>query len=423
MSRRRAKLPPGITVRCGCRSDAIDRATGEVRRKPLGSRCPRLSEAGHGSYGFRISAGFNEHGRQREVRKSGFATLKEAQEARASEVVALAAKGYLPDPGVTVAEFLKTWLEQDAHLAALRPSTRSEYSRYAHKYLLPLIGRHKLGRLAAKDVREMLDAMSRAGASESTRRLTLATLRCALTAAEHAGLISSNPADAVKTPKPSGRGGTALWSPEQFDTFIAAIQEERLRPLFEVTVRLGLRRGEVCGLRWEDVDLDDRVVTVRRNLVVVGGRVVEGAPKTKSGTDREVPFGRHVGAVFEAWRTTQGIERDAWGEAWTDSGRVFTREDGTDLRPDHIGKLFTRLARRAGLPPMRFHDQRHLSASVMISAGVPIEVVSKLLGHSSVAVTSSVYSHLLRPAGFDAAARSDAFWDASRAVAGADTHT
>ncbi|MBF0689388.1 MAG: tyrosine-type recombinase/integrase [Cellulomonas sp.] len=93
------------------------------------------------------------------------------------------------------------------------------------------------------------------------------------------------------------------------------------------------------------------------------------------------------------------------GDAWRGTGRLFTREDGSDLRPDVVGKLFTRLSKEAFLPPMRFHDLRHLSASAMIAAGVALEIVSKLLGHSSIGVTSGIYSHLLRPAGVDAAAR------------------
>jgi integrase len=417
MSRRRAKLPAGITVRCGCRT-LTEGADGKPRSVTLGARCPRLAESGHGSYGYRISAGLDESGRQREVRKTGFSTLQAAQAARAHALVDLAVNGIVDDPGITVGQFLESWLDQDAHLASLRPSTRSEYVRYTRKFLIPRLGRHRLTKLTGREIRALLDTMAKDGAGEATRRLTLATLRCALDAAVHANLIPSSPAIGVKAPKPSGRGGAGLWSLEQFDMFLTATSDHRLRPMFELTARLGLRRGEVCGLRWEDVDLVERVVTVRRSLVMVGSTVREGAPKTSSGSDREIPFGEHVADVLEQWKATQDADRQQWGDAWRGTGRLFTREDGSDLRPDVVGKLFTRLSKEAGLPPMRFHDLRHLSASAMIAAGVALEIVSKLLGHSSIGVTSGIYSHLLRPAGVDAAARTDAFWASNRASDG-----
>jgi len=161
-------------------------------------------------------------------------------------------------------------------------------------------------------------------------------------------------------------------------------------------------------LRWSDVDLHRGVIVVRSQLVEVGGRAVEGRPKTRSGEDRRVDIGHRVIGALLAHRFAQDVERAAWGPGYRDDCRVFAREDGSDLVPSSVTKLFGSLTAAAGLRPVRLHDLRHGAASLMISAGVDVAVISKRLGHSSIRITADTYGHLLEGVGRAAAEAAEA---------------
>lgn len=177
-----------------------------------------------------------------------------------------------------------------------------------------------------------------------------------------------------------------------------------LYALYGVVVLTGLRRGEALGLRWADVDLDEGVLHVRQQVVAVGTEVRIGPPKTKAG-ERTVALSEATVAMLREHQARQRPERLMWGEAWHDSGHVFTYEDGRMLRPDHVTHLFRRLAKEAGLPLIRLHNLRHTSASLALAAGVPMKVVSDRLGHSSESITSALYTVVVPAVARDAAER------------------
>jgi integrase len=174
-----------------------------------------------------------------------------------------------------------------------------------------------------------------------------------------------------------------VWLPEHAGRFLDAVAGERLSALWCLTVFCGLRRDEVIGLAWADTDLENGVIAVRET----GGG--EG-PKSEHGTRAVVLPGR-VTAALRAWRRAQLAERLAWGEAWTDTGRVFTREDGTAVPGQWVSVRFETLAWRAGLPPVRFHDLRHGAASLAKAAGLDTKYISAMLGHSRTSFTDATY--------------------------------
>ena len=171
----------------------------------------------------------------------------------------------------------------------------------------------------------------------------------------------------------------------------------RLGALFEIAVLTGLRRAELCGLRWSDVDLAAGKITVRRSRVSVRGRVLEQATtKTRAGL-RTVPLSDAAVSALLSWQLRQAEETEAAPEAWRTEGHVFTMEDGRALDPSYVTRLFSTLRKVGGeeLPPLSFHGLRHCSASLMLASGADIAVVSKLLGHASIAITADV----VRPPG------------------------
>ena len=185
-----------------------------------------------------------------------------------------------------------------------------------------------------------------------------------------------------------------VWTPEQLRAFLAHARQDRLYALWLLVATTGMRRAELAGLRWIDVDLDAARLSPRRPRVVVNYVVHESEPKTRMGK-RSLALDQATVAALVEHKARQEQERADVGSAWMDSGLVFTRPDGSPIHPDLITAWFRRLARAAGLPPIRLHDVRHSYATAALAAGVPAKVVSERLGHATIAITLDVYSHVI----------------------------
>lgn len=388
-----------IIKRCSC-PPADD---GDGRRV----RCPRLTESRHGSWGFVVDVGTGPDGRRRQVRRGGFAT-KAAAEVALTQLRSTRDEGTFTDSrGLTVGNYLTSWLARKVSAAELRPTTARSYRQHLDGYLLPHLGRLPLGGLRVRHVDQLLDHIRKANATSprpvgpATQRRVIATLRSALGDAVSDRLISWNPASHAKIARAT-RPKVAPWTAPEVSAFLDAVAGERDAALWHLAAFTGLRRGELAGLRWTDVELDVARLVVREAAAQVGYSVVYGPPKTASG-ERVVDLDDVTVAVLRAHRAAQAAERLAWGPAYADSGRVFTRENGEALHPETVTRRFARLVAAAGLRRVRLHDLRHGFASLALAAGVPLAVISKRLGHSSIAITSDTYSHLLEGMGKAAA--------------------
>jgi len=193
-----------------------------------------------------------------------------------------------------------------------------------------------------------------------------------------------------------------VWTPEQTGTFLDFVEHDRLYTLWRLIAFRGSRRGEGCGVRWEDHSAKARSLAIATQLVQDGWEVFEGAPKTDSGI-RLVALDEETNQDLLAHKARQQREREAWGEGWQDTGRIFTQEDGSLLHPGKVSDLFARLVEAASLPPIRLHDLRHVAATLMLAAGVDIKVVSETLGHSDTRITRDTYQSVLDDLARDAA--------------------
>lgn len=193
-----------------------------------------------------------------------------------------------------------------------------------------------------------------------------------------------------------------VWLPSHAGQFLDYLDEagERFAPLFTVTMFAGLRRDEVLGMRWPEVDLEQGTVFIRETASGDG-------PKSESGV-RVVPLSPTAVAALKAWRKVQAADRLAWGRDWPDTGRVFTREDGTDVPPQWASTRFETLAYRAGLVPVRLHDLRHGAASLLKASGADTKVISAQLGHARTDFTDRQYVSVFPDVATEAAAAADA---------------
>lgn len=397
--------------RCGCRDDAgrqyatlPDDATPEQRAKA----CPKmLEDPKHGRWSFMLSAGTDPiTGKRVRVRGGTFATRREAASARTALEARKDARKPVRVDRVTFAEYLPPWLERHARVArggrGLAPSSLSNYSRYVTRDIAPsALGRMQLGDIRRHHLNAYVDQLLADGRGEVTVRRIMAVVQAALRAAARDQRIPENPATDLDLPAAESEP-PAPWEPEQVGAFLDAAAGHRLGALFELAVFTGLRRGELVGLRWDDVDLARRIVRVRRQRTIAGTDVVERATKTRAGL-RVVDLSDAAAGALVAWQIAQGGERERWGEAWADTGYVFTYEDGQPLKPQYVTRLFDRLREAAGLPKMTLHGTRHAFVSLALASGADIALVSKLVGHSSVSVTADVYHHMIGRAGRDAA--------------------
>ena len=393
----------GTYRRCGCR----DPLTG----RKLAGECPQLSNRRHGAWYFVTELPSGVDGNRKQLKRGGFATQAAAEQALEG-VRRRLVTGFDVDDKETVEQWLESWLEAKR---ALRVTTARNYRGHITTYLVPHLGQLPLERLRAHHISAMYQAIEagnpgrRHAVGPTTMRRIHATLRAALNAAVKQQRLTVNPALHVELAPPT-RQRVHPWESAELGHFLDYATIDRLGALYELLAMTGLRRGEAIGLTWDDVDLDDGHLIVRRQVLQLGHEVRVGLPKTKSGEDRVLELPPSTIMVLRAHQLMQDAERKAWGAAWNAAPQllgererpvtlkrlVFTREDGMPLHPEYVTRHFQLLAARAGLRRIRLHDLRHGAASLRLAAGVPMEVVSKILGHSSLALTADTYSHLLR---------------------------
>lgn len=207
------------------------------------------------------------------------------------------------------------------------------------------------------------------------------------------GLLARNPAEQANPPSPQ-RPDLHVWTAEELRRFLASTREDRLAALWLLLATTGLRRGEALALRWSDVDLAAERLAIRRTLSSLGGRVEFGRPKTAR-SRRPIVLDPVTAGALEEHRRRQEQEQHDWGNGYQDSDLVFAREDGTPLRPDSVSRRFQQLAGDAGLPTIRVHDLRHTYATIALGAGTHPKIVAERLGHSTIAVTLDIYSHVI----------------------------
>lgn len=186
-----------------------------------------------------------------------------------------------------------------------------------------------------------------------------------------------------------------IWKPEHLGKFLDGATGDRLYAMFSVIAYCGLRRGEACGLRWEDVDWESGSVMIGSTIVQAGWVAVEQEHAKAEASDDWVRLEDLVMTALKEWRKRQLEERLAWGPAWRDTGYVFSHEDGTPYHPAQVSERFCRVAYGQDLPPIRLHDLRHGAATLALAAGKTMKEVSAMLRHSSESITSDIYASVL----------------------------
>jgi integrase len=297
------------------------------------------------------------------------------------------------DEGLTVGKYLDKWLEGSLR-GAVRQSTFDRYEIAIRVHIKPILGRLKLTKIAPTHLAGFYQDKLAAGfAPASVTKLHVA-LHKALDQAVKWNMIPRNVAEVVKAPRPAPEEIRPL-NREQTKTLLEVARGERFEALYMLAVTTGLRQGELLGLKWEDVDLQERVVRVRRTLARHKVRLVLGEPKTKR-SRRTVQLTEAAVEALQGHFARQKVQRDLLGDLYEHQGLVFATQKGTLVNPTNLRKRsFEPLLEKAGLPALRFHDLRHTCATLLLSRNVNPKIVSEMLGHATIAITLDTYSHVL----------------------------
>jgi integrase len=346
--------------------------------------------------------------KRRQTSRGGFRTRAEAARWLTKMLSQLDQGSYVAPVRQTVGEHLLDWLP--AVRSSLRPSTFESYERNVRQHLIPAIGHVWLDQLTPDRLAAAYAEFHRSGrldgagglASRSIRYLNT-ILGKALGDAVAEGKIGRNVAQAptVRQRLPRhARPEMATWTAEELAAFLTQLRGDRLHTPVLLAATTGMRRGEVLGLRWRDVDLDASRVAVRQTLAAVRdvdgdiGRhmLVFGEPKTAKGR-RTVPLPPQTVAALREYRRGQIAERLLVGPDHIDRDLVFAEPDGSPMHPDKFRKRFEVRIARSGLPRVRFHDLRHTYATLALQAGVHPKIVAEVLGHANISITLDTYSH------------------------------
>jgi len=427
--------------RCGC----ADPATG----KQLSAQCPDLAKRRHGTWCYRVR--LDTTSGRRQLLRSGFARESDAQKAlgQVHDLIKLAGDddrtrakigdmiaektmrgGQLPavedirrrlglrrelGASETFGEAWAVWL---AGRRKARDSYATTLEQHGRNWLLPVLADVALDRLTGEHcamVFERVDMFNEEieAAREEKRKPVLpgdvrGRKKYTGVATQHriygvlrkflndqwkkAHKIPFNPVYTVEL-ETETRAAPLVWDPAQVAHFLDFTADDRLALLWRLVLLRGFRRGEICALADADVDTALGAVTVSAALVQVGGRLVWGRPKSKAG-ERVVGLDQTSVAMVNAHRRLRKRERLAAGEAWEDSGQMFTDELGERLHPEYVSRRFRELAKEAGLPVIKFHAARHTAATLALEAGVDIKIVSEQLGHSTTRITQDLYQHV-----------------------------
>ncbi len=344
--------------------------------------------------------GRDASGRKQQKWVGGHRTKKEAEDALV-EALERMRTGMWVDPGTTtLGEYLTEWLA--AMESNVLDTTFRAYEQSMRNWVVPRLGSVRLADVTPMHLRSLQTELLRDGRVDGTGGLaprSVASCRRVLSQslkdAVRWGLLIRNPMDAVDPPRVVD-AEMVTWSDAQARVFLDAVAGDRLYAMWVLFLTTGVRRGELAGLRWDDVELDRATMAIVRNRVSAGrGKAVSThQPKTRRGR-RNVALDVTSVEVLRRHRSEQLEERMRLGPAWVDSGFVFCGVDGAALHPDTITATFKSIIRGLDVPQIRLHDLRHTSATLALKAGVHPKVVSERLGHATVSITLDLYSHVL----------------------------
>jgi integrase len=337
-----------------------------------------------------VSIGYDETtGKRKQKTKGGFATKKEAQAAAAKLITEINEGSFVEPSKETLGAFLNTWLE--GKKMNLKESSYRLYERFTHTYIIPRLGNVKLEKLKPAHIQTLYSSMAET-LKPTTIHKVHKILKASLDQAVKFGYIKQNPALYVEKPKET-KAEIQVWTEGQVQHFLQLTKKSRYHIAFLLAVTTGMRRGEILGLRWQDIDFEERTLSIRQTLSAQNKLMATA--KTKS-SQRSIHLDEHTMEELKQHRLRILKEKMRQGEAYNDHDLVCCTVTGKPTSNENFWQVWTGYLKQSGLPHIRFHDLRHTHATLMLKAGIHPKIVAERLGHANVNITLNTYSHVVK---------------------------
>lgn len=342
------------------------------------------------TYTYVVTMGYDEMtGKRKQKSKGGFKSSREAQKALNKVLVEIEEGSFVEPSKETLGAFLDSWLE--GKKMNLKESSYMLYERFIHTYIIPHLGNVKLDKLKPTHIQKLYSSMAETHKSTTINKVHK-ILKASLDQAVKFGFLKQNPVLYVEKPKET-KAPVAVWDEKQVQHFLQIAKKSRYYIVFLLAVATGMRRGEILGLRWQDIDFDNRILSVSQTLSAQN-KLLPTA-KTAS-SQRSIDLDTNTIAELREHRVRVLKEKVRQGDAYNDFDLVCCSVTGKPTQNENIWRVWTDYVKQSGLPRIRFHDLRHTHATLMLKAGIHPKVVSERLGHANVGITLNTYSHVVK---------------------------
>lgn len=336
-------------------------------------------------------------GKRKRVYKTIKGTKKQAEKVMVQMLSEMNQGIFIHESPKTVEQFLTEWLETYIR-PTKSPTTTKRYVEQVEKYIIPSLGKKKLQDLKSMDIQKFYNALAEKSplsdkplSPKSIKNIHM-NLLASLGQAVKMDLIKKNPAELVELPK-TKKYQAQVYDADEVQNLLESVMDTDMEVPIALLVGLGLRRGEVLALRWQDVDFERGKVHIRRNMVKVGAEIIFKDPKTET-SNREIEIPATLLKLLQRERKRYVANKLKMGIQFEDNDLIVCWDDGKLIKPDSLSQKFRRLTRDIGLKHIRLHDLRHTNATLMLTYGVNPKVAQQRLGHASISTTMDIYSHV-----------------------------
>lgn len=337
------------------------------------------------------SFNYKENGKYKKKLKRGFKTKKEAEAAMMEAQNAMNKGVYVQPSKTSYKDFITSWLEDKK--MNIQNSTFEQYTYFIEKFVIPHLGHMELAELSPRDIQSLYNELKAENRlSEGNIRRLHTLIKSSLNKAVQWEMLLKNPANVVETPKVT-KNEVKVWDETEVKKFLEAAKESRYYEAFLISLTTGMRKGEVLGLRFIDVDEKNSTFRIVQTLENTGKAFKKGA-KTQAG-NRSVSVDKRTMRKVLALKEKYEAEKKASGKTYKDSGLVIRTSIGTFLSPRNLLRDFYKAIKKADVKRIKYHDLRHTHASMLLKQGVNPKIVSERLGHANIRITLDCYSHLL----------------------------